>query len=207
MCRAEGQVLYKLQEEMPDIQYLIIDKYSVIGQKMFGLISRRCRQATGLISLLFGGISIIVVGGIAQLPPISDKVLYHNKPSGELATEGFCIYHQFDKVVKLTVNERARGETPHQEDFRTMLTNLRNGNTTLDEWNMLLTRTPQQVINMDEFHKEAVKLSFGNEKVAKDNYAYLMKVGNPVALIKAKHNNPKASKLSADDMGTPAVTM
>ena len=26
-------------------------------------------------------------------------------------------------------------------------------------------------------------------------------VGNPVALIKAKYNNPKASKLTADDMG------
>ena len=82
-----------------------------------------------------------------------------------------------------------------------MLTNLRNGNTTLDEWNTLLTGTPQQVTNMDEFHKESVKLSFGNEKVAEDNYACLMKVGNPIALIKAKHNNPKASKLPADDMG------
>ena len=152
-----------------------------------------CKQATGLISLPFDRISIIEVGDIAQLPPISDKVLYHNKLGGELATEGFCIYHQFDKVVKLTANERARRETSHQEDFRNMLTNLRNGNTTLDEWNMLLTRTPQQVINMDEFHKEAVKLSFGNEKVAKDNYACLMKVGNPVVLIKTKHNNPKAS--------------
>ena len=59
-----------------------------------------------MTSLPFGGISVIVVGDIAQLPPISDKVLYHNKPSGELAAEGFCIYHQFDKVVKLTVNER-----------------------------------------------------------------------------------------------------
>ena len=184
-----------------DTQYLKIDEYSVTGQKVFGWINRRCKQATGVTSLPFGGISIIVVGDIAQLPPISDKVLYHNKTSGELATEGFCIYHQFDTVVKLTVNERARGETPDQEDSRNMLTNVRNGNTTLDEWNTLLTRTPQQVTNNEELYKEGVKLSFGNEKVAKDNYACLMKIGNSVALIKAKQNNPKVSKLTADDMG------
>ena len=45
---------------------------------MFGSIDRRCRQATGRMTELFGGISLILVGDVAQLPPVSDKVLFHS---------------------------------------------------------------------------------------------------------------------------------
>ena len=83
-----GQALKRLQDEMDGAQYLIIDEYSVIGQKMFGWINRRCKQATGVSTLTFGGISMILVGDVGQLPPVSDKVIYHNNPTGELGTEG-----------------------------------------------------------------------------------------------------------------------
>ena len=59
---------------MDNVEYLIIDEYSVIGQKMFGWINRRCKQATGVSSLPFGGTSVILVGDVGQLPPVTDKV-------------------------------------------------------------------------------------------------------------------------------------
>ena len=43
----KGQSLQRLQNQLEGIQYLIIDEYSVIGQKMLGWISRHCKQATG----------------------------------------------------------------------------------------------------------------------------------------------------------------
>ena len=87
------------------LQYLIIDEFSVIGQKRFGWINKRCKEATSRTTIPFGGISVILVGDIAQLPSISDKVIYHNKPANELALEGYCMYQKFQTVVKLEENE------------------------------------------------------------------------------------------------------
>ena len=46
----------------------------------------------------------------------------------------------FDKVVKLTVNYRVDGVDPEQTQFRELLLRLRRGETTLDDWKLLLTR-------------------------------------------------------------------
>ena len=184
------------------IRYVIIDEYSVIGQKLFGWIERRCKQAIGQHSVPFGGISINLVGDIAQLPPVTDKLLYHNRPTGDMATTGFCAYRQFMKVVKLTVNERAKGSNIMQEDFRNLQIAARDGNCCEDHWQLLLTRTPSNVKDIDSFQKDSVKLSFGNGKVAKHNYEQLKKLNQPIATIDAKHNNKTAAKLSTDDMGS-----
>ena len=45
----------------------------MIGQKRLGWIDCRLRQANGLRDKVFGGYSVILVGDIAQLPPVSDK--------------------------------------------------------------------------------------------------------------------------------------
>ena len=91
---------------MDNVEYLTIDEYSVIGQKMFGWINRRCKQATSVSSLPFGGTSVVLVGDVGQLPPSNWQSIYHDKPSGEIGTEGYMVYRQFDKVVKLNVNQR-----------------------------------------------------------------------------------------------------
>ena len=70
----------RLQGDLKGVKYLVIDEFSVIGQKMFGWINKRCKEATGHTTVPFGGISVILVGDIGQLPSISDKVIYHTKP-------------------------------------------------------------------------------------------------------------------------------
>jgi len=76
----EETSLIILQPNLKDINYIIIDEYSMLGQTMFGWIDRRCRQATGKINEVFGGKSIILVGDPCQLPPVADKPLYHSSP-------------------------------------------------------------------------------------------------------------------------------
>ena len=71
----------------------------------------------------------------------------------------------------------------------------------LDGWTKRLARAPDKIPNLDQSEQQAIKLSFANEKVAKDNSLHLNKLGNPIAQINAKHNNAKASKLTADSMG------
>ena len=141
------------------------------------------------------------MGDIAQLPPVGDKVLYHNKPHGALATEGYWIYHKFETVVQLLTNQRAAGSSKEQQHFRQLQNNARDGNSTTDDWKCLLTRTPSSLSEIVTFLISAVKLCLGNDKVANDNYKSLVNLDQPVAVINAKHSNAAAAKLPADDMG------
>jgi len=182
------------------VEYLIIDEFSVIGQKMFAWINRRCKQATGYSTVPFGGIPINLVRDIPQLPPITDQVLYHTRPNSGLAIEGYCMYEKFEKVVKFEVNERARGADDEQQRFRALQIRARDGNSNLEDRNMLLLRQPQNVVDIDNFENSSVKLSFGNEKVAKDNDERLKDLQQIIVQINAHHSNPKAKSLSSEEM-------
>lgn len=103
-----GQALSGIQEKLLNEDYLLIDEYSMLGQTTMGWIDRRCRQATGLQEILFGGMSVILIGDPAQLPPVGDKPLYHSKPSAIICTgeQGYCAYQMFVHNVILSVNQR-----------------------------------------------------------------------------------------------------
>lgn len=94
-----GQNIIKLQNSLKEIRYIIIDEYSMLGQKIFAWVDKRCRQATGLTDQLFGGMSIILVGDPAQLPPVADKPLYHSKPSSTLQEQGHLAYFMFTLLL------------------------------------------------------------------------------------------------------------
>ena len=110
----------------------------------------------------------------------------------EISTAGFAVYSSFGTVVKLTVKKRSKGDEINQKWFRTVLLNLRNGNSTLDDWNILLTRTLSNLNNVSNI-SEYVKLSFSNENIAKHNYEAL-ECG--YCTINARHDMAAASKLS-----------
>ena len=79
-----GQTIVRLQNALKEISYIIIDEYSMLGQKMFAWVDKRCRQVSGLTDQLFGSKSITLVGDPAQLTPVADKSLYHSNPSNAL---------------------------------------------------------------------------------------------------------------------------
>lgn len=76
----------------------------------------------------------------------------------------------------------------------------RDGNSSLEDWNLLLSRTPQNVDNVADFQDSAVRLSFGNDKVAKDNFVKLKQFGEQIVEINAHHSSPNAKHVSAEDM-------
>jgi hypothetical protein len=57
------------------IDYLFIDKISMVGCAMLHDISRQLSIAKGN-DLAFGGASVIFAGDFAQLPPVGQKRLY-----------------------------------------------------------------------------------------------------------------------------------
>ena len=160
--------LYMLQMNLLSVEYIIIDEYSMLVQIAMGWIDRRCRQATCLKDTLFGGKSIILIGDPGQLPPAADKPLYREKPSNPVGDQGYIAYKMFDKVVILDVNQRVRGSEEDQTIFKGILSRLRSGEVTVDDWKLLLTRQPSVASNVDDF-VGATRLYYSNEEVTKYN--------------------------------------
>ena len=202
----DGQALLELQQTLANIRYLIIDEYSVVSQRDLAWINRRCKQATGITEKLFGGINVILLGDLAQLPPVNGKALYHSNPLTELECEGLLVYLEFKTVITLQANQRVSGTGTSDQRFKDLLSNIRDGITTTDDWELLLSRAPN-VCADTRFFQSAVKLSFGNKKVAEDNYEALKTLGVPIAKVEALHSRKSASKLSSDDMGGLSKTV
>ena len=64
---------------------------------------------------------------------MANKPLYHAKPSNAVGEQGYQAYHMFDKIVKLTVNQRVQGMIPEQIQFRDLLLRLRKWESTVDD--------------------------------------------------------------------------
>lgn len=61
--------------ELNDVKLIIIDEISMVDNLILNQVNARLTQVTGC-SLPFGGISIIVVGDLNQLPPVSGKPVF-----------------------------------------------------------------------------------------------------------------------------------
>lgn len=72
-----GQSLVELQEKLSNTGYILIDEYSMLGQRTLGWVDKQCRHSSAAKENLFRGKSIILIGDPAQLPPVSEKPLCH----------------------------------------------------------------------------------------------------------------------------------
>lgn len=195
----KGQPLARLQNNLQHIHYIIIDEYSMLGQKMLGWIDKRCRQATGELDEVFGNKSITLVGDPAQLPPVQDKPLYHTNPSGPIGEQGYLAYLMFHKVVKLSVNQRVQGSDNTQILFKEILKRLRIGDSTKEDWELLLSRQPSAITCLHQF-QDAIRLFYNHKEVAKYNYEKLLQLNHPIACIDARHSSKIANALYPDEM-------
>lgn len=110
------------------------------------------------------------------------------------------MYKEFKQVVTLTINQGVDGNSNDQCLFRELLLRARNGESTLADWHTLLTRTPENVTDLEEFISSSIRLSYLKSKVAKFNMAKLRSLNQPIATIKARHPSG-AQTLSSDEMG------
>ena len=77
--------------------------------------------------------------------------MYHDKPSDPIAEQGYLAYKMFDNIVVLDVNQRVTGSENDQMIFKGILSRLRTGEITLNDWKLFLTRQPSVVSNIDDF--------------------------------------------------------
>ena len=198
----EGERLNQLQQSFSDIKYIIIDEMSMVGRTAFAQVDRRLRQAFPHRSQeVFGGCSCLLFGDFGQLPPVMDQPLYTTQSRSELSDQGMTAYRSFKSAVVLDQIIRQAGNDPKQKQFRGLLLRLRDGETTIDDWKLLMSRTPAAVENLTSFDT-ALHLYSKAEAAVDHNINKLHDTGKPVAMIKAIHTGGNcATKAPADEAG------
>ena len=116
------------------VDYLFIDKLSMLGCEMLHNVSRALTEAKGNTKA-FGGINVILAGDFAQLPPIGDTRLYkdiNTTSLGAAATNqaqgkilGRLLWLSFEMVVILDESMRQTG--PNNMGFVELLQRLCDG--------------------------------------------------------------------------------
>ena len=176
----QGRSLHQLQLTMKNKFYLIIDEMSMLGQRMMAWVDKRLCQATGQLDIPFGGVSVILFGDFAQLPPVGDRPLYSTASTSSLAVHGHTMYRLFTTVVTLTQALRQAGSDSDTLAFRNLLLRLRDGAVNHDDWRMLLQHTPQTVMTLqmqsDSFMTKQVLLNttYINCTISKPQWPELM---------------------------------
>ena len=86
------------------------------------------------------------IGDWGRLPPVMDLLLYTTVSSYELSDLGSANYHLFNSAIILIKVMRQKDQA-----FQDFLMRLRKGELTVDDWKVLMKRTPARVKNTSTF--------------------------------------------------------
>ncbi|KAK3932677.1 ATP-dependent DNA helicase [Frankliniella fusca] len=197
----KSEAARKLQTEMKDVNFLIIDEYSMVGCQLLAMIDQRCKQGKGN-SDPFGGMNVIMFGDIKQLAHVKDNPFYSKVQLSVLGKKGKVLIESFDKVCFLTTCHRQKDAS-----FLDLLDKVSNGDSTKEDYNVLSSRFSTNVSNKDlSDFDNAIHIFSTKEEVKNYNYKKLGELidpdtGNfcPVMKINAKHNCASAKVGSIED--------
>ncbi|KAL2499053.1 ATP-dependent DNA helicase [Abeliophyllum distichum] len=190
-----GDQCRRMQEDFKDTKLIIIDEYSMLGRSMLANVDLRCRDIFAT-NESFGGVSVILVGDMRQLPPVFDSPLYSNKGS-YMQQCGTLAYSVFDKCIRLSYIFRQVGED--QASLREALHRLSDGTSTIEDWHMFKTRD-YSTLTIEEMNNFRYALRLFPTKRAGNEYnrERLIQLGKLIARIFSKNNCETATKAESD---------
>ena len=164
--------LNTLRAKLSNLLLIIIDEVSMVGSNMLLEIHRRLQQIKGVSSdVLFGGVSILAVGDLYQLPPVGQPAVFDRVgdtyvqfyASGSLWQEEF-------EMIELTEVMRQKGD----RGFIELLGRVRTGSCTEEDLQVLQSR----VITTDstDYPSDALHVYCLNVGVDKQNEEMLKKL-------------------------------
>ena len=189
--------LRDIQEDFHDGRLLVIDEKSMMGSEMFNIIDQRLRQIKGKPRTPFGGISIIIMGDFAQLPPVGDRPLYAKSDTTSKLNNcqemGAMLYDLFTDVI--IFNEIMRQQGDEEKEFRDVLERLSGGTMTYEDWQWLQRQNFYEMSKSQqlEFENTGVELCAIPRDCKKQNIKRIHALGTAPCPIQAV-NMPIAAK-------------
>ena len=170
-----SKTLHDVQAMWEGVDFLFIDEVSMIGCKLLHQISEALIQAKGNNSP-FGGINVIFAGDFAQLPPVGETRLSANIKTFQFSTQsnesqhnaifyGKALWQLVDHVIILTESMRQTG--PENIPFVDLLSRLREGRCTQNDYSMLSSRILQNnQVNWDTWSETPIIVADNAQKDA-----------------------------------------
>ncbi|XP_071576628.1 uncharacterized protein [Temnothorax nylanderi] len=178
MPELSADVANTIRENLFELKLFIIDEISMVGSTMFSRIDTRLRQIMGR-NTSFGGVSVLMVGDLYQLPPVMDTSIYLCPKSCMLSLfSENVLWNEFDYFELTEIMRQKEDKT-----FIETLNNLARG--TMSENNIALIKSretseknvPKDAIilyadnrSVDSFNQLKINLKNGKayECIAKD---------------------------------------
>jgi len=133
-------VLNKLRNDLTELQWVLIDEFSMVGNKMLKLIYLRLQEIKGN-QKPFGGVNIVCIGDLYQLRPVLQEYIFtqitddYDLLAPNLWTQHFSIFELFEIMRQ-----------KDDQDFAKLLNRLRIGQHTQSDIRVLKSR----LITQDE---------------------------------------------------------
>lgn len=155
-----GERLASLKESIGNIKVLIIDEISMVGSDMLLTVHRRLCDVMGNHQP-FGGISILAVGDLLQLPPVAQKPVF-SCPSDEMAAIYGSLWQHF-QIAELHEIQRQKNDST----FALLLNRIRSGTHTDEDIKVLQQRAINE--SYEDYPKDATHIFAYNKDVYQHN--------------------------------------
>ena len=172
-----GEKLANLKEAIGKVKLLVIDEISMVGADMLLTVHRRLCDIM-CTDEPFGGITVLAVGDLLQLPPVAQKNVFE-PPRDEMTALYGSLWQNHFQLVELTEIQRQKGD----RGFADVLNRVRIGEHTEEDIQILQTRTthPQSEL----YPGDATHIFPFNKQVQKHNEEKLQQLPGPHFAFKA----------------------
>lgn len=128
-----GIWLERLRQFWRHIRFVIIDEVSMVCYELLYQIHRRLQELKCKYNDLFGGVNVLLFGDLLQLPPVYGSPIYLQPEDMEGSLH---LWQQFS-FCELELVVRQKGDIV----FIALLNNLREGKLTLEQYEILVSKT------------------------------------------------------------------
>jgi len=95
LCK--GKKKQQLEKVYKPLQLIVLDEISMFTAKIYSLLDSICRMFKNKSNLPFGGITILHIGDVLQLPPVNGTFFFRSKSFVRISRE-VCIFNRSDTI-------------------------------------------------------------------------------------------------------------
>ena len=187
--------LAEFRENLKHLKILIVDEMSLLGADMLYKIHKRLSEEIFQNKELFGGISVLLVGDLLQIPPVNAVFIFKKPRSSHFAAlyQANPIWTSFEPMI-LKHNHR-QGEGG---EWANTLNRFREGIVLPEDEEVLRKR----IVPEDSIGADSLLICYKNDKANDHNENMIKTQNSPAITIYADKRQPRGCQATITGHGT-----